>query len=88
MKKFQQLLTLTLSFGFLAVFSVWFLISPAAGESTVERRRLAKRPALSLSSVANGSFMSGFEAYMLVPAAQRLPDTEGCHQRNRVPAKG
>ncbi len=65
MKKFQQLLTLTLSFGFLAVFSVWFLISPAAGESTVERRRLAKRPALSLSSVANGSFMSGFEAYML-----------------------
>ena len=65
MKKFQQLLTLTLSFGFLAVFSVWFLISPTAGESTVERRRLAKRPALSLSSVANGSFMSGFEAYML-----------------------
>ena len=51
MKKFQQILTLALSLGFLAVFSAWFLIAPDAEESTVERRRLAKRPALSFSSV-------------------------------------
>ena len=65
MKKFQQILTLALSLGFLAVFSAWFLIAPDAEESTVERRRLAKRPALSFSSVTNGSFMNGFEKYML-----------------------
>ena len=65
MKKFQQILTLVLSLGFIAAFSAWFLISPDADESTVERRHLAKCPALSFSSVANGSFMSGFEKYML-----------------------
>ena len=64
MKKFQQILTLVLALGFIAFFSAWFLISPDAEESTVERRRLAKCPALSFSSVANGSFMSGFEKYM------------------------
>lgn len=65
MKKFQQILTLVLSLGFIAAFFAWFLISPDADESTVERRHLAKCPALSFSSVANGSFMSGFEKYML-----------------------
>ena len=65
MKKFQQILTLVLSLGFIAAFSAWFLISPDADESTVERRHLAKCPSLSFSSVANGSFMSGFEKYML-----------------------
>ena len=65
MKKIQQILTLILTFGFLAVFSAWFLLSPDSDESQTERRMLAKRPALSFSSVANGSFMSGFEKYML-----------------------
>ena len=65
MKKFQQILTLVLSLGFIAAFSAWFLISPDADESTVERQHLAKCPSLSFSSVANGSFMSGFEKYML-----------------------
>ena len=65
MKKAQQILTLVLSLGFIAVFAAWFWILPDADESTVERRHLAKCPALSLSSVANGSFMSGFEKYML-----------------------
>ena len=65
MKKTQQILTLVLSLGFIAVFAAWFWILPDADESTVERRHLAKCPALSLSSVANGSFMSGFEKYML-----------------------
>lgn len=65
MKKFQQILTLVLSLGFIAAFFAWFLISPDADESTVERRHLAKCPTLSFSSVANGSFMSGFEKYML-----------------------
>lgn len=65
MKKAQQILTLVLSLGFLAVFAALFWILPDADESTVERRHLAKSPALSLSSVADGSFMSGFEKYML-----------------------
>ena len=54
-----------MSLGFIAVFAALFWILPDADESTVERRHLAKCPALSFSSVANGSFMSGFEKYML-----------------------
>ena len=65
MKKTQQILTLVLSLGFIAVFAAWFWILPDADESTVERRHLAKCPTLSFSSVANGSFMNGFENYML-----------------------
>ena len=65
MKKIQQILTLVLSLGFIAVFAAWFWILPDAEESITERRYLAKCPALSLSSVANGSFMNGFEKYML-----------------------
>lgn len=65
MKKFQQILTLVLSLGFLATFAVLTILLPDAPESQSERRLLAKRPALSLSSVADGSFMSGFEKYML-----------------------
>ena len=65
MRKFQQILTLILSLGFIAVFAAWFLFSPDTEESVTERRRLAKRPTLSLSSVENGSFMNGFEKYML-----------------------
>lgn len=65
MKKAQQILTLVLSLGFIAVFAALFWILPDADESTVERRHLAKSPALSLSSVADGSFMNGFEKYML-----------------------
>ena len=65
LKKTQQILTLVLSLGFIAVFAAWFWILPDAEESVTERRHLAKCPALSLSSVANSSFMSGFEKYML-----------------------
>ena len=65
MRKFQQILTLILSLGFIAVFAAWFLFSPDTEESVTERRRLAKCPTLSLSSVENGSFMNGFEKYML-----------------------
>ena len=65
MKKTQQILTLVLSLGFIALFAAWFWILPDAEESITERRHLAKCPALSLSSVANGSFMNGFEKYML-----------------------
>ena len=54
-----------MSLGFIAVFAAWFWILPDAEESITERRYLAKCPALSLSSVANGSFMNGFEKYML-----------------------
>lgn len=54
-----------MSLGFIAVFAAWFWILPDAEESVTERRHLAKCPTLSLSSVANGSFMSGFEKYML-----------------------
>ena len=54
-----------MSLGFIAVFAALFWILPDADESTVEKRHLAKSPALSFSSVANGSFMNGFEKYML-----------------------
>ena len=54
---------LVLSLGFLAVFAALFWILPDADESTVERRHLAKSPALSFSSVASGSFMNDFENY-------------------------
>ena len=65
MKKTQQILTLVLSFGFIAVFAAWFWALPDAEESITERRHLAKCPTLSVSSVSSGSFMSGFEKYML-----------------------
>ena len=48
MKKFQQILTLVLSLGFLAAFAVLTILLPDAPESQSERRLLAKRPALSL----------------------------------------
>ena len=65
MKKTQQKITLVLSLGFIAVFAALFWILPDAEESLTERRHLAKCPTLSLASVANGSFMNGFEKYML-----------------------
>ena len=73
MKRTQQILTLVLSLGFIAVFAVLFWILPDADESTVERRHLAKCPTPSFSSVANGSFMKGFESYML----DRFPLRDG-----------
>ena len=90
MKKFQQILTLALSLGFLAVFSAWFLIAPDAEESTVERRRLAKRPALSFSSVTNGSFMNGFEKYMLdqFPLRNGFRGAEGNRKCEGIHEKG
>lgn len=71
MKKFSQILTLILTLGFIAVFAVWGLIAPDADESRSERRLLAKFPKLSFSSVTDGSFMSGFEKYMLDQFPQR-----------------
>ena len=65
MKKTQQILTLVLSFSFVVLFAALFWIVPDTEESITERRHLAKCPTLSLSSVANGSFMNGFEKYML-----------------------
>ncbi len=62
-----------MSLGFIAVFAVLFWILPDADESTVERRHLAKCPTPSFSSVANGSFMNGFESYML----DRFPLRDG-----------
>ena len=82
MKKFQQILTLILTFGFLVFFFVWFLVSPGPDESQAERRLLAKRPALSFSSVANGSFMSGCEKYML----DRFPLRNGFRSLKAVTA--
>ena len=72
-----------MSLGFLAAFAVLTILLPDAPESQSERRLLAKRPALSLSSVADGSFMSGFEKYMLDQFPLRdsfrtLKATTGC----------
>ena len=43
--------------------SVWAVLKPPTDISEAERRKLAQFPALSISSVLNGSFTGGFESY-------------------------
>ena len=65
MGKLKNILTLVLSAGFIAVFTVWSIASPDKAESLSERRLLTKFPTLSAQTVADGTFMSGFEKYSL-----------------------
>ena len=61
MKK-QHVWVLLLLWAVLTVFA-WF--SPAEAVSDSERRPLAQRPAITLKSVSNGSFMKDFESFAL-----------------------
>lgn len=65
MKKIKSLLTMVLALGFIAVFAVWGIAEPDKTESLTERRLLANFPTLSLETISDGSFMTGFEKYML-----------------------
>ncbi len=46
-------------------FFVWCLLKPADAVSDSERRPLADRPSLSISSVMSGKFMQDFESYAM-----------------------
>lgn len=65
MKKLQNFLTVALSGLFLAGFLLAALLTPDKTDSLAERRKLAQRPALRVSSVADGTYMTAFEKYAL-----------------------
>ena len=64
-EKAKNLAVVVLAAAFLAGFALWGLVQPDAAQSLSERRPLAQRPALSLSALADGSFVSDLESYML-----------------------
>ncbi len=60
--KTKNLLMLAVAAAWLAL-AVWCWTKPAAARSDAERRKLQQMPELSGSSLASGSFMTGFERY-------------------------
>ena len=64
-EKYKNLLTVLLSGGFVLVFLVWSILKSDAERSLTERRALAQRPELTVSSVLSGKFMTDFESYTL-----------------------
>lgn len=65
MKKIRNILTLALSGLFLAGFLLAAILTPDRTDSLSERRKLAQRPALRASAVADGTYMTAFEKYSL-----------------------
>ena len=65
MKKIRNILTLALSGLFLAGFLLAAILTPDRTDSLSERRKLAQRPALRASAVADGTYMTAFEKYTL-----------------------
>lgn len=65
MKKIKNILTLALSALFLAGFLLAALLTPDKTDSLSERRKLTQRPALRVSAVADGTYMTAFEKYTL-----------------------
>ena len=65
MKKTKNILTLALSGLFLAGFLLASLLLPDKTDSLSERRKLAQRPALRLSALADGTYMTAVEKYAL-----------------------
>ena len=59
----KELLTAVGISAFILIFFLWGIIEPDRETSTSERRTLAQLPALSLGTVLDGSFMSGYEDY-------------------------
>ena len=53
------------SAAFLLGFLLWGLCKPDDAVSVSERRKLAQKPELTLSSVLRGEFMTKFETYTL-----------------------
>ena len=65
MKKIRNILTLAFSGLFLAGFLLAAILTPDRTDSLSERRKLAQRPALRASAVADGTYMTAFEKYTL-----------------------
>lgn len=65
MKKIRNILTLALSALFLGGFLLAAILTPDKTDSLSERRKLAQRPALRASAVADGTYMTAFEKYTL-----------------------
>ncbi len=65
MKKIKNILTLVLSGLFLAGFLLAAILTPDKTDSLAERRKLTQRPALRVSAVADGTYMTAFEKYTL-----------------------
>ena len=65
MKKLKDLATVALLAAFLFGFGAWAAVRPADALSLSERRSLAQRPAVSVSAVLSGKFMSDFGDYTL-----------------------
>ena len=65
MEKRKNLAVVCLSAAFLLGFLIWGLCKPDDAVSVSERRKLAQKPALTLSSVLRGEFMTKFETYTL-----------------------
>ena len=59
MKKIRNILTLALSVLFLAGFLLAAILTPDRTDSLSERRKLAQRPALRASAVADGKILPG-----------------------------
>ena len=65
MEKRKNLAVVCLSAAFLLGFLIWGLCKPDDAVSVSERRKLAQKPELTLSSVLRGEFMTKFETYTL-----------------------
>lgn len=65
MEKRKNCATLLLTGTFLLGFLIWGLLKPDDAISKSERRKLAQRPALSVRTILDGSFMEDFETYTL-----------------------
>ena len=71
MEKRKNLAVVCLSAAFLLGFLIWGLCKPDDAVSVSERRKLAQKPELTLSSVLRGEFMTKFETYTL----DQFPET-------------
>ena len=65
MEKRKNLAVVCLTAAFLLGFLLWRLCKPDDAVSVSERRKLAQKPELTLSSVLRGEFMTKFETYTL-----------------------
>lgn len=65
MEKRKNLAVVCLTAAFLLGFLLWGLCKPDDAVSVSERRKLAQKPELTLSSVLRGEFMTKFETYTL-----------------------
>ena len=71
--KIRNILTVALLLGFVLVFAVWGVLKPDDLISDRERRPLAGKPELTLSTLKNGSYMTKYETY----SADQFPLRDG-----------